>query len=275
MNYKSVEFYETDSVKQEILIAFLAEAGFEMFEESEEGLTAFIQENNFDKAKLEQEVISRFAKINYSISRIEQQNWNEVWEKNFEPMQIGDVFIRAPFHESRAGVKYELIIEPKMSFGTGHHATTSLMILQMLKTDFSGKTVLDMGCGTSLLAILASKLGAKNIVAIDIDEWAVENSIENCGRNNVNNIEVVRGDAAAINGRLFDFVLANINRNVLLEDMKVYASSVPPGGQILFSGFYETDQAAIQNEAEKNGFSLLNSDTMNQWAVMRLIKIGV
>jgi len=245
-----------------------------MFEETTEGLKAFVAEGNYDETKLEEEVISKFADISYSVSQIEQQNWNEVWEKNFEPMQIGDVFIRAPFHESRPGVKYELIIEPKMSFGTGHHATTSLMILEILKTDFKDKTVLDMGCGTSLLAILASKLGAKNLLAIDIDEWAVENSIENCGRNNVSNIEVIKGDATGIKGRQFDIVLANINRNVLLEDMKAYASSLRPGGEILFSGFYETDIEVIQKEAEKNGFSLLNSDTLNQWAVVRFLKVG-
>ena len=143
MSYKAVEFYESDAEKQEILIAYLAEAGFEMFEETEDGLKAFVGEDSYDEGKLEEEVISKFSNISYSVSQIAKQNWNEVWEKNFESMQIGDVYIRAPFHESRAGVKHELIIEPKMSFGTGHHATTSLMILEMLKTDFQNKSVLD------------------------------------------------------------------------------------------------------------------------------------
>jgi ribosomal protein L11 methyltransferase len=269
MNYRAVEFYETDSERQEILIAYLAEAGFDMFEETEVGLKAFVGEENFDERMFEDEVVSKFENISYSVSQIPQQNWNEVWEKNFEPMQIGDVYIRAPFHESRAGVKHELIIEPKMSFGTGHHATTSLMIMEMQKTDFNGKTVLDMGCGTSLLAILASRLGAKNIVAIDIDDWAVENSRENCVRNNVSNVEVLKGDAASIKGKVFDVILANINRNVLLADMKAYAGAMPAGGEILFSGFYETDMEAIREGAESNGLVFRSSDSMNQWAVMK------
>ncbi len=274
MNYKAVEFYDADAEKQEILVAYLAEAGFEMFEETADGLKAFIGEGNYNEAKLEEEVISKFPDISYSVSQIQQQNWNELWEKNFEPMQIGDVYIRAPFHESRPGVKHELIIEPKMSFGTGHHATTSLMILEMLKTDFHGKTVLDMGCGTSLLAILASKQGAKSILAIDIDDWAVENSIENCARNNVHNVEAIKGDASALKEKHFDIILANINRNVLLEDMPAYAAVLPPGGQILFSGFYESDMEVIQNSAAANGFQFMNSDAMNQWAVMRFSKMG-
>ena len=274
MNYKAVEFYDADAEKQEILVAYLAEAGFEMFEETADGLKAFIGEGNYDEAKLEEEVISKFPDISYSVSQIQQQNWNELWEKNFEPMQIGDVYIRAPFHDSMPGVKHELIIEPKMSFGTGHHATTSLMILEMLKTDFQGKTVLDMGCGTSLLAILASKLGAIRILAIDIDDWAVENSIENCARNNVHNVEAIKGNSSSLNGMHFDIVLANINRNVLLEDMPAYAKVIPAGGLILFSGFYESDMEAIQNSAAANGFRLLNSDAMNQWAVMRFSKMS-
>ena len=274
MNYKAVEFYDADAEKQEILVAYLAEAGFEMFEETADGLKAFIGEGNYDEAKLEEEVISKFPDISYSVSQIQQQNWNELWEKNFEPMQIGDVYIRAPFHESRPGVKHELIIEPKMSFGTGPHATTSLMILEMLKTDFHGKTVLDIGCGTSLLAILASKLGAKRILAIDIDDWAVENSIENSARNNVDKVNAIKGDASALIGKHFDIILANINRNVLLEDMPAYAAVLPAGGQILFSGFYEADMDAIQNCASGNNLQLLNNDTLNQWAVMRFSKMG-
>jgi len=272
MNYKAVEFYEADPEKQEILVAYLAEAGFEMFEESDDGLKAFIGEENYDESKLEEEVISKFPNISYSVARIEQQNWNEMWEKNFEPMHIGDVYIRAPFHESKAGVKYDLIIEPKMSFGTGHHATTTLMVLEMLKTDFTGKAVLDMGCGTSLLAILASKLGAKNILAIDIDEWAVENSIENCARNSVENVEILKGDAALLKDRKFDLVLANINRNVLLEDMHAYSACLPRNGQILFSGFYDKDMEAIQRSAEECGLRFLNSDSLNEWTVMRFVR---
>lgn len=273
MNYLAFEFYDADDEKQEILVAYLAEAGFEMFEESCGILSAYLKEENFDEQRFEDEVISKFMDISYSVSGIARQNWNEVWEKNFEPMQAGDVYIRAPFHESRAGVAYELIIEPKMSFGTGHHATTTLMVLEMQKTNFSNRTALDMGCGTSLLAILASKMGAKNILAIDVDDWAVENSNENCARNNVTNVEVLKGDAASLTGRSFDVILANINRNVLLADMEALSAALLPGGEILFSGFYESDMEAIQSSAAQQGLQLLNSDSMNQWAAMRFSQV--
>jgi len=268
MNYKELDFLEPDAEKREILVAYLGDIGFETFEESEEGLKAYIPENNFDNNTFEEEVVGKFQSLSYAVSTIQQQNWNEVWEKNFEPIQVGEVYIRAPFHPQKAGVKYELVIEPKMSFGTGHHSTTSLMIMEMLKTGFRDRTVLDMGCGTSLLAILASKLGAKNILAIDIDDWAVENSIENCTRNHVSNIEVQKGDAALLKDKRFDVILANINRNVLLADMGSYASSLNPGGQILLSGFYEGDVEVIRKCAEQNGLIFSGTDALNQWSVM-------
>jgi ribosomal protein L11 methyltransferase len=272
VNYKEVEFFDTDAGKKEILIAFLGEIGFETFQETDDGLKAYIPEQDFDEKTFDEEITGKFNSLSFSVSSIPQQNWNEVWEKNFEPVQVGDVYIRAPFHESRKDVKHELVIEPKMSFGTGHHATTSLMILEMLKTDFRDKSVLDMGCGTSLLAILASKSGAGNILAIDIDDWAVENSAENCARNKVFNVEVQKGNATAVQGRLFNNILANINRNVLLEDMKVYAEALLPGGEILFSGFYETDIDAIRECAESYGLVFKSSDSLNQWAVLKFKK---
>lgn len=272
MNYKEVVFFDTDAEKSEILIAYLSGIGFDTFEEVEDTLKAYIPETAYDPEKFEAEITSRFQSLSYSMSTIAQQNWNEVWEKNFEPMQIGDVYVRAPFHPAKPDAGFELVIEPKMSFGTGHHATTSLMILEMLKTDFSNKEVLDMGCGTSLLAILASKLGAKSILAIDIDDWAVENSKENCSRNGVSNCEVLKGDAALLPGKWFDMMLANINRNVLLTDMKTYASALKERGEIIFSGFYEGDMGLIRESAESHGLHFMNSDVMNQWAVMRFRK---
>ena len=274
MNYKVLEFDEPEPEKQEILIAFLAEAGFEMFEETDSGIKAFVEESSYDENKLDELVISRFSAISFSVSQIPRENWNEVWEKNFEPMQVGEVYIRAPFHPKKEGVKYELIIEPKMSFGTGHHATTTLMIREMLKTDFSDKKVLDMGCGTSLLAILASKRGAAEIVAVDIDDWAVENSRENCVRNSIENITVMKGDAGTIKGLHFDIILANINRNVLLDDMQAYSESLVPGGEIILSGFYENDMDAILQCAGKFGFTQMSSEILNQWVVMHFAKMA-
>jgi ribosomal protein L11 methyltransferase len=273
MNYVEIEFFDTEPEKKEILIALLAEIGFDTFQESENGMAAYIPEDAFNKNILEEEVLEKFQSISYTIGTIAQQNWNEVWEKNFEPMQIGDVYIRAPFHERKEEVKYELVIEPKMSFGTGHHATTSLMVLEMLKTDFREKFVLDMGCGTSLLAILASKLGATNILAIDIDDWAVENSRENCLRNNTLEIVVQKGDASLLKGKSFDVILANINRNVLLEDMHQYANSLNEDGEILFSGFYESDIDAIREGAAKEGLEYKAYDVLKEWAVLRFKKV--
>lgn len=272
MNYVELEFEETDSEKREILIAFLGEAGFEMFEELDDSFKAFVKENEFDEEALEESVLAKFQQLTYSRRIIGQQNWNALWEKNFEPIEIGGVHIRAPFHEAKPGVKHELIIEPKMSFGTGHHATTSLMISEMLKTDFKNKTVLDMGCGTSLLAILASKLGAANILAVDIDEWAAENSKENCERNAISNVTVVQGNAADISGKYFDIILANINRNVLIADMQAYASALNSGGEIIFSGFYESDVQAIKESSAESGFVFMLQDILNQWAVMKCRK---
>ena len=274
MNYIELEFFDTDQEKRDILVALLAEIGFDSFQESETGFSAYIPEDAFNKNILEEEVLEKFQSISYSVSKIAQANWNETWEKNFEPIQIGDVYIRAPFHERKEDVKYELVIEPKMSFGTGHHATTSLMVLEMLKTDFREKSVLDMGCGTSLLAILASKLGAKNILAIDIDDWAVENSRENCLRNNTPEIVVHKGDASLIKGKSFDIILANINRNVLIEDLHQYAESLNPGGEILLSGFYESDMDAIKDSATKEGLEYKAYDVLNQWAVLRFRKVN-
>jgi len=269
MNFVEIEFFDADQEKREILVALLAEIGFDTFQESENGLSAYIPEDAFNKNILEEEVLERFQSISYTVSTVAQQNWNEEWEKNFEPIQIGDVYIRAPFHETKEDIKYELIIEPKMSFGTGHHATTSLMVLEMLKTDFRDKSVLDMGCGTSLLAILAAKLGAKNILAIDIDDWAVENSRENCLRNNTPDIIVRKGDASLLEGKSFDIILANINRNVLLEDMHRYVESLNAEGEILFSGFYESDIDAIKDAAAKEGLEYKSYDVLQEWAVLR------
>ena len=272
MDYKVVEFYDMSAENREILIAYLSEIGFESFEETDESLKAYIRADAFDPIDFGKEIMERFSAISCAVSTIPKQNWNETWEKNFEPLQIGEVYIRAPFHKSRSASGYELVIEPKMSFGTGHHATTTLMVMEMMKIRFRNKKVLDMGCGTSLLAILASKLGADKVLAVDIDEWAVENSKENCLRNEVSNVDVIKGDAAVIKGSTFDIILANINRNVLLADLEIYSTSLNNGGFLLLSGFYEADMQEIRHRAEETGLIFSGGDVLNQWAVMQFNK---
>jgi ribosomal protein L11 methyltransferase len=202
---------------------------------------------------------------------LKDENWNRKWEENFQPITIGDIHVRASFHAPQPA-KREIIIEPKMSFGTGHHATTSLMIQEMLKTDCTGRNVLDMGCGTSILAILASMLGAKEVTAVDVDDWAVENSKENLNRNEIKNVTVLKGDAEIIGERPFDVVLANINRNVLLNDMWVYSRSLNRGGRLLLSGFYEEDVKQIKKAAEENGLTFINYEVSEHWTMARFSK---
>ena len=208
----------------EILIAELGYAGFESFVETENGVTAYIQKEEWKESILEdiQILASEEFTISFESSEIEQVNWNAEWEKNFDPIEVdGKCVVRAPFH-SETKVPYEIVIEPKMSFGTGHHETTYMMLQHILENDFKGKTVLDMGCGTAVLAILAEMRGAATLDAIDIDEWCVENSEENIQRNNCKNITVRLGDASLLAGKSYEVIIANINRNILLNDMSVY-----------------------------------------------------
>jgi ribosomal protein L11 methyltransferase len=202
---------------------------------------------------------------------MKDENWNEKWEQNFNPVTIGSVYIRAPFHPADPE-KTEIIIEPKMSFGTGHHATTSLMVKAMLNVDFRNKTVADMGCGTSVLAILASKLGAKAVTAIDIDDWAVENSGENLNRNLIKNVLVLKGNADSLADSRFDVILANIQRNVLLKDMQAYSRALNQGGVLLLSGIYEDDVALIRETAQEEGLTFINYEVSEHWAMARFSK---
>lgn len=216
----------------EILIAQLEDTPFESFIETEEGLSAYIQKQYWTENVLQDISIldSEEFKIEYSIEEIDQVNWNEEWEKNFEPIEVDNTcYVRAPFHEKK-DVKYDIVIEPKMSFGTGHHETTFMMIQHLLETDLEGKKTLDMGCGTAILAILAEMKGAKPIDAIDIDNWCYLNSIENAERNNCHNISVYEGDASLLAGKKYDVIIANINRNILLNDMQQYADCLNKEG---------------------------------------------
>jgi len=256
----------------DILTAELGYAGFESFVENEDGVSAYIQKQDWHNQILEH--IEILNTDNYSISytteEIEQQNWNQEWETNFHPILVDDICtVRAPFHE-KPNTKFDLIIEPKMSFGTGHHETTHMMIQHLLKNDLKDKVVLDMGCGTAVLAILAEKLGAKKIDAIDIDNWCYLNSLENAERNNCKKITVFEGDAAILGKQSYDVIIANINRNILLNDLATYVKCLNHNGLVFLSGFYREDIPAITEKTEELGLSLVDTLEKNNWVALKL-----
>lgn len=258
----------------EILIAELGEAGFESFVENEEGVEAFIQKSDWNLQVLDDIYVLKSGefKISYEMQEIEQTNWNIEWEKNFNPIQVdGLVSIRAPFHEN-PNLKYDIVIEPKMSFGTGHHETTHMMVQHLLDLDVAGKKVLDMGCGTGILAIFAEMKGAKPIDAIDIDNWCYQNSLENVERNNCKHIAVYEGDASLLKDKKYEVIIANINRNILLNDMHIYASCLDENGVILLSGFYKEDISVIDAEVSKYGLKLDKQIERNNWVALKYVK---
>ena len=258
----------------EILIAELGFAGFESFVENESGVIAYIQKNDWKESILKniQILKSDEFKISFEKEEIGQTNWNSEWEKNFEPIQVdGLVSIRAPFHEN-PNLHYDIVIEPKMSFGTGHHETTHMMVQHLLDIDLYGKKVLDMGCGTGILAIFAEMKGATPIDAIDIDNWCYLNSIENTERNNCNHISVYEGDATLLKNRKYDVIIANINRNILLNDMNRYMNSLNDGGTILFSGFYKEDVSVIDGAVSKFNLTLKKTFERNNWVALKYLK---
>ena len=269
-----IEYNFTVSPKEpttEILIAELGNAGFESFVESEAGVTAYIQKTEWRTNILEGIFVlnSDEFSIEYEYNEVAQTNWNAEWEKNFEPIQVDDlVSIRAPFHEN-PNLKYDIVIEPKMSFGTGHHETTHMMVQHLLKLDLENKKVLDMGCGTGILAIFAEMKGATPLDAIDIDNWCYENSLENVARNNCKNISVYEGDASLLEDKKYDVIIANINRNILLMDMKVYTNCLNEKGVLLLSGFYEEDIPVIDAEVSKFGLTLETTIQRNNWVALK------
>jgi len=259
----------------EILIAELNYIAYESYDETEDGLSAYILEKFFDLDKVKNLQVNEIpgVKIEYTYALIKTQNWNAVWEKNFEPIIVDDhCLIRAPFHKDTPNAKYEIIIEPKMSFGTGHHETTFLMLKTMLGIDFNDKNVLDMGCGTGVLAILASFKNASRITAIDIDEWAYNNTLENIEKNNCENIEVFQGDASLLKNQEFDIVIANINRNILLDDIKHYTSVLKSNGILLLSGIYNEDVPMIKDEASNNNLEYISFIEKHNWVAVRFKK---
>ncbi|WP_430467658.1 50S ribosomal protein L11 methyltransferase [Winogradskyella ouciana] len=251
----------------EILIAELGYAGFESFVENNSGVTAYIQKEDWNKNILDDIHIlnSNEFKITYEFNEIEQTNWNAEWEKNFKPIVVDDlVTVRAPFHD-KPNTKYDLIIEPKMSFGTGHHETTHMMIQHILKNDFKDKSVLDMGCGTGVLAILAEKVGATKLDAVDIDNWCYVNSLENVERNQCENISVHEGDVSFLQNQKYDCIIANINRNILLQDIPAYAKSLNKNGKLFLSGFYEDDLELITQKCLENNLIFEDKTLKNRW----------
>ncbi len=268
----------TEEVATDILAALLAEQGFESFVPEEEGMSAYAPEASFDETALAT-TVENFPLEGYDISYtteiIEGEDWNSEWEKNyFQPIIVDDMcVIHSTFHKDIPKAKYDILIDPKMAFGTGYHQTTCHMIRAILANDMQGKSVLDMGCGTALLAILASKCGAKDIVAIDIDEFAYENALENIQLNETPDIEVRLGGAEAIKeSDSFDYVIANINRNILLADMRNYVSCMHKGSVLFISGFYTDDIEVLKEEAEKHGLVYNTFAEDNRWAMMQFTK---
>lgn len=267
---------DTPDLLSAYLITGLGEIGFESFDESDKQVKAYIPESNYNQFSFEElikEVPEEFGTISWEIEKIEQQNWNADWEKHFNPVLIyNTVLIKASFHTNLPEFPFEITIDPKMSFGTGHHSTTALMIKTMLSIDFTGKKVLDMGCGTGVLAILAKQLGAESITAVDIDEWAVSNARENFQLNNITDFELLHGGAEQIVGKEFDIILANINRNILVNDMPDYASALKEGGLLIISGVYQTDLEHVRFAAEQNKLTFLNHIEKNTWIAARFLR---
>jgi ribosomal protein L11 methyltransferase len=257
----------------EMLIAQLGYVGFESFVEQDHGVTAYIQKQEWNSKILDDVFLlhSNEFNITFEHNEIVQTNWNEEWEKNFNPIQVDDlVSIRAPFHANPL-LQFDIVIEPKMSFGTGHHETTHMMVQHLLALDLDTKKVLDMGCGTGILAIFAEMKGAKPIDAIDIDRWCYENSLENIQRNNCNHITVYEGDASLLKEK-YDVIIANINRNILLSDMKTYTDCLNENGVLLLSGFYKEDIVIIEDEVTKHGVTFEKMIQRNNWVALKYVK---
>lgn len=256
-------------INREILVAELGNIGYESFTETDELVEAYIPTSDFSDNALSDLFPIDFSgfQFTWTAENIPDQNWNEVWEKNyFQPLVIAErCLIRAPFHTDYPKAEYEIVIEPGMAFGTGNHETTSLMISEILKQDLNGKTVLDMGCGTGILSILASMRGADNITGIDIDSWATNSTIENATYNNISNLNVIQGGADTIPDAKFDFIYANIQRNILLNDMPQYCNALKRGGELIVSGFYSGDLEPIKVRAAELGLQFRRATENENW----------
>jgi len=263
-----------NTIINDLLAADLVEIGFESFSECEDGMLAYVSAALYDEEAVQLHIPAEMfgSSLAFSGKRIPGQNWNEEWEKNyFQPIVIGtDCVIHSSFHTNIPSVRYDILIDPKMAFGTGHHETTSLMLEELLKLDVQGKSFLDMGCGTAVLAILASMKGAINVLGIDIDQWAINNALENIQLNNSPAIEILTGGAELLEKTSnFDIIFANINRNILLADMAAYVAKMHEGSLLFMSGFYETDIPLIRSTAETLGLTFLGHTLKNNWVATR------
>jgi ribosomal protein L11 methyltransferase len=263
---------------RDVLTAELGEIGYESFMETENGFEAFIPYKDFNEEDVIQLLENFEEKHTFNVQKdlIKEKNWNEVWEKNyFKPLVIGgECLIRAPFHKDFPRCNYEIVIEPNMAFGTGNHETTSMMLEAILKSDMQNKIVLDMGCGTGILGILASMKGASEITAIDIDEWSVKGTHENASRNNIKNLKVKQGDASLLGAKKYDFIFANIHKNVLMNDLPAYSKSLNKNGLLFISGFYTEDIADLKAKAKEVGLKDIGFTKKNNWVAGFYAKTG-
>ena len=264
----------SSDIQHDMLTTMLAEFGFDSFMDDGLGLKAYCSEGNRDDTAVEN-LLNEPSFSDIQLLKVEEmpdKDWNELWEASYQPVVVNErCRVRAPFHEPDTSFEFDLIIEPKMSFGTANHETTAQIIQLMLETDFKGKDVLDMGCGTAVLAILAKKLGSAKTVAIDNDEWAYRNAFTNIALNGISDVEIILGDASAIQG-CFGVVLANINRNILLRDMQHYVAAMKPNAHIFFSGFYIEDLQSIKAEAERLGLRYCRHLICNNWVAVEFCK---
>jgi len=277
MHYIKLRAQAPDETTRALIISELADLGFEAFLETDNGFEAAIEKSQFEEAKVD-EVFGNYSKGNqlaYHMEEVAKENWNKLWEENFEMTEVNsELLIRAPFHEPDRKYVYEIVVMPKMSFGTGHHATTQLMLKQQMLLNHEGKRVFDAGCGTGILAIMAMKLGAAKADACDVEDWSVENAKENAAANGVK-VKVGLGKAADfLQEAHYDIFLANINRNIVLEELAVYAKMLKPNGSLLLSGFYEQDVETVVNEAFEYRLHQVSHSTQNQWACLLLKKHG-
>ncbi len=279
MNYYELIFslHDAEPHHQDLLIDELSTLGFDTFEETENGFKAYVKTDDYDRSAVDErlEFYNDMVNYTYEVNLIPQKNWNELWESNFQPIEVdGKVRVRATFHEADPSYPHEIIIDPKMAFGTGHHDTTCLVMQLMLENEMSGKKVLDMGCGTGILAILAAKLGAADVTAIDYDMLCYKSTFENTALNHVKGVHIICGSKEEIPDEEFDIILANINRNILVDQMQRYAEVLKPGGELYVSGFYESpDLAIIKAEAQSQGFDYVtHKASPGHWTAAKFIK---
>lgn len=278
MKYSAVTFTspQMEDWQKDLLISELAGIGYDTFEDVDQGFAAYIPTSNVDIQSLETVLLQHtegFA-VDYVVADIEDKNWNAFWESNFNPITVDDAcYVRATFHEAKPAMRYEIVIDPKMSFGTGHHQTTSMMLSYILASDWQDKEVLDMGCGTGILAILAAKKGAKHILAVDFDDICVASVEENKGLNKLNNITALLGSKEVLVGKTFDSILANINRNILLDQLAQYSLCLHPGGSLYISGFYDGEDLQLLSEkAQAEGFTFQSKKVLDNWCSAKFIK---